>query len=78
MTTIPLIDAKKLIKIVIDLGFKFSRQKGSHAIYKRPLDNKRVTIPIHSGVTLGKGIFFQILKDLDLSMKEFLDLWNKK
>ncbi|HEX9592533.1 MAG TPA: type II toxin-antitoxin system HicA family toxin [bacterium] len=31
------------------LGFELRRQKGSHAIYLRAADKRRVVIPVHAG-----------------------------
>jgi predicted RNA binding protein YcfA (HicA-like mRNA interferase family) len=62
--------AREVVRVAKKLGFYFSRQNGSHAIYHH-LDGRRVTIPIHSGQEIGPGVFNQILKDLKISKKEF-------
>jgi len=49
------------------------RQKGSHLRLKHP-DNRVVTIPVHTGKILGKGLLKKILRDADLSVEELLDL----
>jgi predicted RNA binding protein YcfA (HicA-like mRNA interferase family) len=45
---LPRVTANEMIKIVEKSGFHFSRQSGSHKIYKND-EGKRVTIPYHSG-----------------------------
>ncbi len=40
---LPRVTANEMIKIVEKLGFRFSRQSGSHKIYKTD-EGKRVTI----------------------------------
>lgn len=45
----PDVTSKQIIKIIEKLSFEFIRQSGSsHAIYRRAVDNRRTTIPIHS------------------------------
>lgn len=65
--------AKEVIKVAQKLGFYFSRQKGSHAIYKH-LDGRRITAPVHPGQEISPGVFHQILMDLEISSKEFWKL----
>ena len=64
--------AKQTIRVVEKLGFILTRQKGSHVIC-RHLDGRRITIPIHAGKEISPCVFGQILKDLNLSSKDF---WN--
>ena len=61
------------MRIAEKLNFFFSRQKGSHAIY-RNADGRRITIPVHGGKEIGPAVFRQILKDLDISLSEFWKL----
>jgi len=68
----PTLKAKELVKFLQKDGFELSHQKGSHATYKHPVTQKRVTIPIHSGKDLKKGLLKGILNDLGLSSEEFL------
>ena len=65
--------AREAIKIAQNLGFYFVRQRGSHKIYRHS-DGRRITIPVHSGKELSPGVFGQILKDLDITPKEFWKL----
>ena len=44
---LPQVKAKDLIRISEKLGFVFDRQSGSHAVYYRELDKRRIVIPIH-------------------------------
>lgn len=66
---LPSITCKQLIKILEKKGFYFSRQSGSHAIYKNEA-GRRTTIPIHSGKIIGKGLLSQIMKDTDISVED--------
>lgn len=65
--------AREVIRVAQRLGFYFSRQKGSHAIY-RHLDGRRITVPIHLGKEIGPGLFNQILKDLKISKRKFWEI----
>lgn len=73
MPKLPSIAADKIIKALKKIGFEEVRQKGSHLRLKHP-DNRVVTIPVHTGKILGKGLLKKILRDVDLSIDELLDL----
>lgn len=49
---LPSLTCKEVIKILEKKGFYFSRQSGSHAIYKNK-SGRRTTVPIHSGKIIG-------------------------
>ncbi|MDO8492221.1 MAG: type II toxin-antitoxin system HicA family toxin [bacterium] len=65
--------AREVVRIAQKLGFIFSRQKGSHAIYKRK-DGVRITVPVHQGKEISPAVFNQILKDLNISKASFWKL----
>ncbi|KAB2943037.1 MAG: YcfA-like protein [Candidatus Methanoperedens nitroreducens] len=67
---LPRVTANEIIKIVEKLGFRFSRQSGSHKIYKNE-EGKRVTIAYHSGKILHPKVVKSILVDAGLSVDEF-------
>ena len=64
---------KEAIRAATRLGFIFARQRGSHAIYRRP-DGRRITIPIHGSKELGPALFKQIVEDMDITKEEFWKL----
>jgi len=68
---LPSLKPKKLIKILISLGFIFYRQTGSHQIYVK--DNYQVIVPFHNK-DLKKGTLIQIIKGTGLSIEEFIKL----
>jgi predicted RNA binding protein YcfA (HicA-like mRNA interferase family) len=70
-TKLPAINAKKLIKILEEKGFTFSRQSGSHAIYSNT-NGIKVTVPVHGKKDLGKGLLKQIMKDAGITNEDFL------
>jgi len=67
------ISSKKLINYLISLGFKVSRQKGSHKFFRHN-DNRTTVVPFHQGEDLGIGITLKILKDIEQT-KEDLNNW---
>ncbi|HEY4520246.1 MAG TPA: type II toxin-antitoxin system HicA family toxin [Candidatus Paceibacterota bacterium] len=52
MPKLPRLRAKDLIKILLKEGFVFSRQKGSHRIFKSLDGKRRVVVPIHDNEIL--------------------------
>ena len=73
---LPRVTANEMIKIVEKLGFHFSRQSGSHKIYKND-EGKRVTIAYHSGKILHPKIVKSILVDAGISVNEFKTMMKK-
>ena len=73
---LPRVTANEIIKIVEKLGFRFSRQSGSHKIYKND-EGKRVTIAYHSGKILHPKVVKSILVDAGLSVDEFTKMIKK-
>jgi len=69
--------AKKMIKILNNLGFELLRTKGSHYFFFNSLTRQSTTVPIHSGEVLGQGILKQILRDIELPVEEY-DRLRKK
>lgn len=55
MPKLPVVGAKELLKALKKAGFHFSFQSGSHATYKYPVTERRVTVPLHRGKDFKKG-----------------------
>lgn len=68
---LPRVTTDDVINALEKLGFGLSRQSGSHRIYKNP-QGKRVTVPYHKGKTLHPKILRSIVKDVGISLDEFL------
>jgi predicted RNA binding protein YcfA (HicA-like mRNA interferase family) len=68
---LPAITGKDLVRVALHLGFEFRRQKGSHAIYVRPSDQRRVVVPVHSGRDLKPKTLRGIIEDLGISVEQF-------
>ena len=70
MTGLPAIDAKTMQKVLLKLGFRAVRQKGSHVFYRHP-DGRSATVPHHAGRDLILPVVRQILREIKLSPEEF-------
>ena len=70
---LPRITAAETIKVLEKAGFFFSRQSGSHKIYKNK-EGKRTTVPYHSGKILHPKTLKSILRDANLTIEEFNNL----
>lgn len=62
--------ASELERVARKLGFEKVRQKGSHARWQHP-DGRATTIPIHGNTEIGNWLFYEILKQLGISLDEF-------
>ncbi|WP_019499069.1 type II toxin-antitoxin system HicA family toxin [Pseudanabaena sp. PCC 6802] len=73
MAKLPNLTGEELIAALQKIGFYIVRQKGSHVRMKHE-DNRVVSIPVHVGKTIGKGLLLKILRDSDLTKDELLNL----
>jgi len=71
---LPQIKAKDVVKVAERLGFVFDRQSGSHAIYYRKRDKRRIVVPIHPGKDIKPKTLYGIIKDMDIEPEEFKKL----
>jgi predicted RNA binding protein YcfA (HicA-like mRNA interferase family) len=67
----PAVTGKEVARVAQRLGFEFRRQTGSHAIYVRARDHRRVVIPMHAGRDLKPKTLRGIIGDLGLTVEEF-------
>ena len=74
MTKLPSVTARDLIRIAEKGGFKFDRQRGSHAVYRRSLDLRRLVVPVHKGRDLKPGTLRALIDDMGLSVEEFREM----
>ncbi|NJL78466.1 MAG: type II toxin-antitoxin system HicA family toxin [Richelia sp. RM2_1_2] len=73
MPKLPVLTGDAVIHALEKTGFEIVRQKGSH-VRMQHTDGRVVTIPIHAGKTLGKGLLRKILRDAEISKDEFIEL----
>jgi predicted RNA binding protein YcfA (HicA-like mRNA interferase family) len=76
MSRLPTLSPHLIVKFLTGLGFKKSRQHGSHIFFRHP-DGRTATVPFHKGEDLGRGLVNKILHDADVSRNVLLD-WLAK
>jgi len=74
MPRVPIVRGAKLVKVLKKKGFVLNRISGSHHILIHPQKQITISVPIHKGKTLGRGITTAIIKDSGLTIEEFLKL----
>jgi len=62
-------------KFVVSLGYSFSRQNGSHVIFKH-LDKKSITIPASGKKTIKPGIIKGLLNTMEINVDIFHEYMN--
>jgi predicted RNA binding protein YcfA (HicA-like mRNA interferase family) len=73
MTRLPRLKGKEIVRILEQTGFRVVRTRGSHAVLKH-LDGRTTVVPLHSGETIGPGLLRAILRDVEMSLENFLKL----
>lgn len=71
MARLPRVSGADIISALRSLGWVVVVQRGSHVQLKHPDRAGRVTIPIHSGETIGPRLLNSILRQAGLSVDEF-------
>ena len=74
MARMPQVSARELVRFLKSQGFVEDRQTGSHLTLWQPARNIAVTVPIHTGADLGRGLAVRILKDAGFSVAQYLRL----
>ena len=74
MSRPPVVTAREVAAVAERLGFVLDRQRGSHAVYLRASDKRRIVIPMHKGKDLKPGTLRGIIGDMGLSVEEFAKL----
>ena len=74
MSHFPAVSAREVIRILKKLGFYEHHQKGSHKIFKRDNDMKRVVVPFHGSKIIPRKTLKSILLDADINLDKFKEL----
>jgi len=72
MGTLPVLKAKEIVAILDRLGFNEVHEKGSHKQFRHP-DGRGTTVPFHQGKDISPILLKQIIKDIGLTVEEFLE-----
>ena len=70
MSKLPSISGKNCVKALQKIGFYLKRRESSHVILRRDNPFAQVVVPDHQ--ELAKGTLRAILRDVDLSVEEFI------
>jgi len=76
VSKLKIIDARRMEKLLIRLGFEKVRQKGSHAFYRHP-DGRTTTLPHHKGRVLARPLIREILREIEVTVEQYNDLLEK-
>ena len=74
MSRMPQVTAQELVQFLKAQGFVEDRQSGSNRTLWHEGRKVSVTIPIHTGCDIGRGLAVRILKDAGFSVEDFLRL----
>ncbi len=77
MPKLPVMTAKKLLKVLGKLGFRVDHITGSHFILYNDTNRKRVVVPLHLK-DLPKGTLMSILSEADIDKSELARLVKKQ
>lgn len=72
MSYLPILKFKELEKILKKFGYLPVRQKGSHVIFESANGNNILSVPNHPKKTIGKGLLKQFIRDMDITVDEFM------
>ena len=73
MGNIPVLKPREIVAKLLVLGFEETRQRGSHKQFNHR-DGRRTTVPFHKGRDISPILLRQIVKDIGLTIEEFLHL----
>lgn len=74
MPRMPQVTARDLVRFLKSQGFVEDRQSGSHLTLWHEAQKISVTIPMHTGTDIGRGLAIRILKDAGFSVEDYLRL----
>jgi predicted RNA binding protein YcfA (HicA-like mRNA interferase family) len=74
MPRMPQVTARELIRFLKAQGFVEDRQAGSHLTLWHEARRASVTVPVHTGADIGRGLAVRILKDAGFSVEDYLRL----
>ena len=74
MPRLPQLTARELIRFLKSQGFAEDRQSGSHLSLRHEDRGISITVPVHTGADIGRGLAARILKDAGFSVEDYLRL----
>ena len=76
MSGLPRISGRECVKTLAQVGFYLRRQHGSHLILRRDNPFAQVVIPNHK--ELDRGTLRSIIRQAQLGVNEFMELYTSK
>ncbi len=73
MTRLRRVAGKEVITALSKIGFDVIRTKGSHHFLHHP-DGRSTVVPVHRGETIGAGLMSKILRNIEMTREEFMDI----
>ena len=73
MSRLRAVESAELVRALEKAGFERTRQRGSHVRMRHP-DGRVVTVPLHLGHVIGRGLLRKILRDSELSFDDVTKL----
>ncbi len=70
----PQVSGRELVRFLKSQGFVVDRQSGSHLTMWHAGRLTAVTVPVHPGMDIGRGLALQILKDAGYTAEDYLRL----
>lgn len=72
MARMPQVTARQLVRFLKSWGFAEQRQSGSHLTLFHTGRGVSVTVPVHTGVDIGRGLAVRILRDAGFSVDDYM------
>jgi predicted RNA binding protein YcfA (HicA-like mRNA interferase family) len=72
MARMPQVTARELVRFLKSQGFAEQRQSGSHLTLTHAGRRISVTVPVHTGVDIGRGLAVRILRDAGFSVDDYI------
>jgi predicted RNA binding protein YcfA (HicA-like mRNA interferase family) len=72
MSRMPQVTARELIAFLKARGFAEDRQAGSHLTLWNEKNRLSVTVPVHTGCNVGRGLAVRILKDAGFTIEDYI------
>ena len=70
LSKLPLLSWREIVKVLVKVGFKVVRQKGSHLI----LVKNEYVVPIPKHREIKRGLLIEIMAEAGLTKEEFIKL----
>lgn len=74
MARMPQVSARELVRFLKSQGFVEDRESGAHLTLRHKARNITVTVPVHTGADVGRGLAARILEDAGFGVEDYLRL----